>query len=903
VVVTGEEIRRRLVELAEKWSVYEGSERAEAQTFLNQLFACYGTRREDVARFEEAQHGKFLDLVWPRVCLIEMKRPSEAHRLRDHRAQAFSYWRRAADPEANLPAPRYVVLCAFRRFEVWEPGGYPEAPRAEFDILDLPDRADALLFLAGREPVFLSRQEGVTRAAVGKLTDLFQRLGDRRAAPPDELRDLVLQAVWCMFAEDLGQLEGHTFTRIIEELIASPQRSSADDLGGLFAWLNTPGERPTHGLYADTRYVNGTLFANAARVHLARDELEALREVCGYDWRRVEPHIFGSLLEGALGRDAQWALGAHYTHEADIRKAVGPSIVEPWRERIGNVESQREAARLQADLLDYVVLDPACGSGNFLYVAYRELRRLEQQLRERERELRRDAGMSDQGALSAFFPLDNIRGIELDAFAVALARVTLWMGHKLAVDELGLAETTLPLEDLSGIQVGDALRQQWPASSVIVGNPPFHGDRQIRGVLGDEYIRWLQQEFGIGVKDHCVYWFRKAHDHLAPGQRAGLVGTNSVAQNRGREESLGYITSHGGVITNAVSTQVWPGLANVHVAIVNWIKEPKHTPSLLVLDGKESPAGISPSLRRADLAVDAAVPLEGNRGRAFIGPVINGEGFIVARELAEDLLAKGEAWRDVIRPYLVGEDIVRRPDQSPSRWVIDFGFRTLELAMEFPEALEIVRRLVKPHRDQVRRDTYRTNWWRFAEPIRLMREALRPLSRYVASPAQGKRILYSWQQPWTCPSNLTIVLAFDDDYSMGVLSSSIHTAWTRAQASTLKGDLRYTPTTVFATLAWPDPTTAQRGRVAAAGRALVARRDELCVEGGIGLTELYNLLDDGAYRDLEDLHRQLDEAVAAAYGWPAAAGRDPDEITRRLLSLNGRVAARELPYEPFGDPR
>jgi hypothetical protein len=310
---------------------------------------------------------------------------------------------------------------------------------------------------------------------------------------------------------------------------------------------------------------------------------------CEYDWRKVEPHIFGSLLEGALGKEAQWALGAHYTHEADIQKVVQPCIVEPWRERIENATTLQHVHQLQHDLLNFVVLDPACGSGNFLYIAYRELRRLERRLHDRERELRKQAGLrtQDQVALSAFFPLQNIKGIELQPFAVHLARVTLWMAHKLAVDELDLSERTLPLEDLSGIQAADALRIPWPAASVIVGNPPFHGDRHLRRVLGDDYVEWLKRAFDAGVKDHCVYWFRKAHDHLQPGQRAGLVGTNSVSQNRARSASLNYIVERGGIITNAVSTQDWPGVANVDVSIVNWVKEPGSRPDRYVLDSRE----------------------------------------------------------------------------------------------------------------------------------------------------------------------------------------------------------------------------------------------------------------------------------------------------------------------------
>lgn len=226
--ITGEEIRHRLTGFVEKWSSYQGSERAEAQTFLNELFGCFGTNRQEVARFEDPQHGRFLDLIWDRVCIVEMKRPDEARNLDRHRPQAFRYWRNAADADRNLPAPRWLVLCAFQRFEIWEPGSFPNEPRAEFELGELPDRLDSLLFLAGREPVFLSSQEAVTREAVEHVTDLYAELRERRAADSDVLRDFILQSVWCMFAEDLGQLEGHLYTRIVDELLANPQRSSAD---------------------------------------------------------------------------------------------------------------------------------------------------------------------------------------------------------------------------------------------------------------------------------------------------------------------------------------------------------------------------------------------------------------------------------------------------------------------------------------------------------------------------------------------------------------------------------------------------------------------------------------------------------------------------------------------------
>jgi len=899
--LTGEEIKRSLVDFARKWSLYDGSERAEAQTFLNELFACFGTDRGDAgARFEEAQDGKFLDLIWPRRCLIEMKRPSEAGRLAAHRDQALGYWRAAADSQRNVRAPRFVVLCAFRRFEIWEPGAFPAEPRADFELVDLPDRMESLLFLADREPTFVGTQEAVTREAVRLMTDLYHRLGDRHAAAPDVRRNFLLQSMWCLFAEDLGQLEGHLFTRIVDGLIEDRRRSSADDLGQLFGWLNRPGPRPAAGLYSGTRYVNGGLFDEPAEVHLEPDELLVLRLASEYDWRRVEPHIFGSLLQGTLGRDAQHALGAHYTHEVDIQKVIKPTIVDPWREQIESASTLREVQALQQVLLNYVVLDPACGSGNFLYTAYRELRRLERRLHERESELRRAEGRrgADQAALAAFFPLTNIKGIDIDAFAVSLARVTLWMGHKLAVDELDLDEATLPLGDLSGIRTGDALRLAWPRASVIVGNPPFHGDRNLRGLLGDEYVEWLKREYRCGVKDHCVYWFRKAHDQLADGQRAGLVGTNSISQNRARSASLNHIVQNGGVITDAVSTQPWPGEAVVAVSIVNWIKAPEQAPTRFTLDEVEVEA-IDTALEESTIPVADVPVLPANRRRAFQG-FLPGAKYDMDAGTGRSLLASPEAnYGEVIKPYLDGRDIARTIDQRPTRFTADFEQMPLEVAATYPAALDYVRTNARPARETSTSYSRNPQWWQFLWPRPEFRSRLADLDRFIAGTRVGKRILFVWCDSDWRPSDSTNVIALDSDYAMGVLTSRVHTEWAAKKSSTLEDRIRYTPSSAFDTFPWPQSSDEQRERIGRLSSELLSLRSTLCHEHGYGLTALYNAVDEGAFAALRDAHEALDLAVVAAYAWTSALLHDARARNRALFALNAAILAGERSYSPF----
>jgi hypothetical protein len=902
-VRTGAEIKVALDAFVTRWSGYAGTERAEAQTFLNDLFACYGSDRKDVgARFEEFKTSSgFMDLFWPEVLIVEMKHPKQPlERAADQRER---YWRESADQAAGIGAARYVLACNFHDFELWEPGRFPGTPLATFTLEELPDRYDLLQFLSdpSRQAVVLEHRRELTTEAARHIAQLYESLKDRSAAPVDEIQRFTMQAVWCFFAEDLGMLDGYPLQSIVNDLLTQAHPDSARDIGYLFTLLNQKTNRNRTGLYAGTRYVNGDLFTKPAMVALNRDELLHLKDAAEFDWQAVDPTIFGSLLEGVLGQERRWELGAHYTHEVDILKIVVPTIVRPWRERIDATTTPQQARDLLDELCAFRVLDPACGSGNFLYVAYRELRALEVMLKQRIGALARQTGAPMPTGRLPYYPLTNLHGIDIERAAVLIARVTLWMGHRQMIEQFGEAEPPLPLVDLPAIRSADALRVAWPEVDAIIGNPPFLGSQHVRAALGEQYLDWLKEEFGVGVKDICTYWFRRAQDHLKPGQRAGLVGTNSVAQNRARGASLEYIATNGGVITDAVSSQKWPGDAKVHVSLVNWVKQPAEQPTAYSLDGEEV-AGITTSLRGAVAGGCVPVPLAANKGKCFQGPIPVGGGFIIDEDEAHALLARDEAdYTEVVRPYLIGEDIADGVEQTPSRWIIDFAQRPLEESSRYTAALAIVRQRVKPFRETVQRRARRERWWLFGENATGMRRALAPLSRFVAGTATGKRLLLAWEPPEVCPSNLNNVFAFDDDYSMGILLSRAHDAWAWARSSTLETRLRYTPSSAFETFPFPDPVSGEaRARVAAASSALYARRSELCLEHNIGLTRLYNLMDEGGFTDLKALHLALDRAVAAAYGWPEQVAQDGPELVRLLTERNREIAEAGRPYDPFG---
>lgn len=928
---SAQEITSALTAFVTNWQNYDGGEVEEAHTFLDQLFEAYGldrrgagVRYESTLRRADGTTG-FTDAILPGKLLIEMKRPSKATTLEGDREQAFGYWQEVGSRDEGVPAPRYTLLCAFHRFMVYEFGRYPREPIADFTLDELPDSQGALRFLTGQRPTVVQPNRALTAVAAEGVVSLYHGLIARDAAEPTELRSFILQTVWCLFASDLGVLAGYPVQEIISDLLTDSQdrRSSAAELGHLYRLLNLPDQhhpdRPSAvhqhqgGVFAGkTKFVNGGLFATPAAVHLTREELEKLREIGKYRWRDVDPTIFGSLIEGFLERDraivdpgARRQFGVHYTHSDDIRKIVGPCIVEPWQARIQRANSVDRALEVLASLCELRVLDSACGSANFLYIAYQEIRALEREARDKVEQLARASGVEPPDTRHLQFPLQNLHGIELDEFAVQVARVVLWMGHEIAGRDQGTPEPLLPLPDLSATIVqGDALEMEWPDVDVIISNPPFNGSQRLREAIGDDAIERLKSQFGIGVKDYCVYWFRKAVEHLPPGGRAGLVATNSIAHGGTREASLDHVVEKGGVLLDVVPSQTWQGDAAVHVAIVNWIHQPDGDAGSFEYRIDHAPihGGIGSDLRPAALSVVSAVELPANDGIAFQGPIPGNRGFVLDDEAAAELIRRDDAdYAQVVKRYLTSDDIASSPAQEPSRWIIDFGHRELQDARKFPAAIEIVERDVKPERIKVRRESNRRRWWQFVEPRRGRRAAIADLSRYLAVGRHGKRILLTWCEPEWIASDATVTIALDGDYHFGVLTSRAHVLWAAYRGSTIETRPRYTHTTVFRSFPWPAPDGQQREAIAAAAREVAEQRTSACTDANAGLTDVYNIVEDGGYPDLMVAHRDLDRAVAAAYGWPVSIAGDAYELIPRLLALNHEIDAGTIDYEPFED--
>lgn len=573
-MVPNAELRDRLQGFVRYCREYlTGDEKGESQVYLERLFVALGHEglHQAGAKLEMrlTRHDEggtaFADLVWrPRV-LIEMKRAGED--LRKHFRQALDYWL-----DLTPDRPPFVVLCNFDDFWVYDLNRQMDEPVERLTLDELPQRWEALGFMLPRyeEPYFGNDLVAVTRESAVKATSVFHALLSRGIERPAAQR-FVLQAVMAMFSEDIGLLPRHSFTKALEDSLDGG--SAFDLVFGLFREMNTPGLTPA-GRFEGTPYFNGGLFHKLDPIDLSREELGLLHDCSRDDWSQVRPAIFGTLFEQSLDKPERHAYGAYFTSEVDIQKVVLPTIVKPWRERIDAANTIEELSRLEEQLLNYRVLDPACGSGNFLYIAYRELRRIEKTLADKLQARRRRPGAADEMRM-AFVSATQFFGLDVRPFAVEVAKVTLMLGRKLAADELGDERIVLPLADLdANFQTKDAIFAEWPAFNVCVGNPPYLGRRRIVEERGADYSQQLREEYPDigGVSDYVVYWFRKAHDLLPIGGRAGLVGTNTVRQGDTRTHGLDYIIDHGGVIYDAVASQPWSGDATVEVSIVNWGK-------------------------------------------------------------------------------------------------------------------------------------------------------------------------------------------------------------------------------------------------------------------------------------------------------------------------------------------
>jgi hypothetical protein len=912
------------------WKSFDSTEQAGAQQFLQSLLDIYGASFKPGTIFEQhpvrlparrttsTQRSLFpfedekpqftterMDMYLPKVCVWEMKAPAEK-KLEKHHAQLLGYWSRVRT--------RYMVLCNFHEFWIYdtdEDDGQL-APKLRFSLQELPAHGDALLFLRGELPDLAQRSERVTAEIASMLGRLVREM---RVASPDPQRDrdriakLVLECVFAMFAEDTDLMPPRMFTDVMHE---ADRTGRMDVVWSLFDDFGRKNPLDRANRFAP--YINGPLFDhNHPKLPLSPAHIREIYSAAkDFDWQDVRPEIFGSIFEQAFDAVERHELGAHFTREADILRVVGPTVIEPWQARIRAIRNPKDAERVVEQMRAFHVLDPACGCGNFLYVVYREMKRLEAALAARwtwaqRTTAKRKADMRPPPA-GPYFSLDQIHGLEIDPFASFLARVVLWTGEHLAKRELGLEEDTLPLKNLEqNVRNADALLMDWPRPEgelAIVGNPPYLGVRKMRHELGDDRVeQYFARHPQNRAADYVTYWFTKALEVLRPEEGAGYVCTKSIAQNESREASIDRIVAKGGTLTDAWTRYRWPGEAVVHIVIVNWVMGPYE--GIKMLDGREA-AMISPSLTDS-AGVTSARPITQNEGLCFMGVTPGNSEFVLTAEQREEIVASDPTSAEVIKPFLVGRDVNREIDQHATRWIIDFGMMAKEEAEQFPGAMRHVRKHVYPVQSKNRRESRAKNWWKFAEPAPHLRRAIESLADVLVIPSVAPHLILSRQKASMCFDHQLMVVTLSSHYHLGILQSSLHETWAWARGSSFKGDLRYTNSTIFETFPFPlrpdgtyapsvRPRHERAERVAGTAKEFNALRARACQERGLGLTKIHNLLKAGQVPELVRAYQAMNDAVAVSYGFEKDVWRDERETLRKLLELNHQLA------EPAGDP-
>ncbi|MBZ5612790.1 MAG: N-6 DNA methylase [Acidobacteriia bacterium] len=829
----------------------------------------------------------------------------------------------------DLENPPLLVVCDLDRFEVHTNYTNTQKQIYAFDLADLVSNQPTatcklppldVLRAAFTDPGRLKPGQttaDVTEGAAAQFSKLAESLRSR-GVPSERAAHFLMRLLFCLFSEDIGLLPGKLFSHLVESNLQRPAEFTKR-LRQLFGAM--AGEQGSFGEH-DIPYFDGGLFSDDEAYDLTRDDLAVLALSSVLDWSSIEPAIFGTLFERSLDPDKRSQLGAHYTSEADIRLIVEPVLMEPLRRRWAEVEQkatalieksktqqkagQTKSRKALSDLLmgfaeelsKVRVLDPACGSGNFLYVALKQILDLEKKV----------SVFAASNGLSGLLPRtspEQLYGIETNVYAHELASVVVWIGYIQWQHDNGFHFGSHPiLKPLKNIKRMDAvlayddkgqpLEPAWPDADVIIGNPPFLGGNKVRHEMGDKYIDDLFHVYEGRVPafaDFVCYWFEKAREYLEqhPTTRVGLLATNSIRGGANRKV-LESIQETGNIFW-AQSDRDWVlDGANVRVSMVAFDRGHQET---LALDGQPV-TRINPDLSGA-VNITTAKELAENQGICFMGPSAKGP-FDITHEVAERMLdapvnVNGRPNSDVVRPVKSGIDLVQ---ENRNYWTIDFGLTDQKSAAKYEMPFEYARQHVYPIRSKNRRRAYAERWWIYAEPRPGLRKALTGLSRFIATPALSKHRILVWVSPDVLCNQGTLVFARDDDYFFGVLHSHVHDLWALKQGTSLEDRPRYTPTSTFETFPFPwspgkEPKYDPRVEaIAAAARELVKKRDTWLNPPDASAAELKKRTLTNLYNEnptwLQDAHRELDDAALAAYGWPKNLS-DQDILTR-LLQFN-----------------
>ena len=901
-------IRERCVKFAHEWSDCVGDEKQEGHEFMRKLMKCFGVTKHKAIAYEKrskrATTGRqgYIDALIPGKALIEMK--SAGKDLNKAEEQALDYIHDLADIET----PRLLIISDFRRIRIIDldhdmttTEGI-ESGRTEFELVKLPDHVDDLKSLAGYGMVQVGsrEQEQASIRAARVMADLYEAL-DGSGYSDHEASIFLIRTLFCLYGDDAGLWERDLFTEFLDTRTHEDGSDLGAQLALLYQTLNTPTERrqsTLDELISRFPYVNGGIFAEPLSIpsfsSAMRDEL---MRACAFDWSGISPAVFGSLFQAVKSPQARRELGEHYTSETNILKTLGPLFLDDLREHFAeHTHDLTKLKELRQELRELRIMDPACGCGNFLVVAYRELRRLDTEILVRIRELELARKDNDEFQATMFFDdrgehaeimvqLDHFFGIEIEEWPARIAQTALHLAHHQANREmerlLGQAPSILPLSTSAHITIGNALRTDWtqvcpPSPTVrIVGNPPFIG-QYLRSEEQTDDLRFVWGDGYDGYLDYVTGWFIKASQYFQSVPRGGrfaFVSTNSIAQGAPVAALFGPLLEGGWRIRFAHQTFAWtseaPGAAAVHCVITGFDRGAPHEKAHPVLftysSLKAQPEAlpikhINPYLVEGpDIFLKALRhPLSPNLPEVRFGskPVDGGNLIVEAEDYPQ--VAADPIAAKYLRPFRMGREVVRGLD----RWCLwmhteDFDPRDIDRS---PILKERVRACATFRQGSKKKATVAG-----AQTAHLFQENHQPSEPYVAIP----RVVSETRLFYTAAHLSEDVIAGDkvytaldpDGFLFAIISSSMFMSWQKLVGGRLKSDLNFSNKIVWNTLPLPEVSDKQRAAIIAAGQGVLDARAE---QPGVSLATMYNPL--AMAPSLLKAHRILDRAVDPAFG-------------------------------------
>ncbi len=924
-------VRSNLEDLADRWAEADAGERSNFQLYLTELCDALDVARPQpkgsgyefefpvkVVEADGTETTKPADLFRKDHFLLEAKDiepgKSDESLLRRAYGQARGY----VTHLPGDPPPYLLVMDVGRELLIWDRwngtyGGFAAAENV--DLRSLHERPDDIAFVQDiwtqpekRDP--RARSNAVTRQIAQHLAELASSL-EERGHSHEEVARFLIRCVFTMFAEDIGLLEGEPFLEAVSDIGLEEPEEFAPAIERLWVAMD---EGKEFGLRRILRF-NGHFFQDRTALPLDREDLVVLLEAAEADWRWVEPSIFGTLFTRALDPEERHRLGAQFTPREYVERLVRPTIEEPVRERWRAVEASvfqlRERGRKQ-DLKEatkqlrefhnwlrsLTVLDPACGSGNFLYVSLATLKRIEGEVLQTLEDLTGEPDM----ILEEIDP-SQFHGIEVEPWAREIAELTLWIGyHQFWQEHHGHVRPPEPvLRDTGTLECRDAVLEwderverpekarpdstprvehpvtgklvpdpdatvaywehmnprqaEWPEADFIIGNPPYMGRARQREEFGDGYVDALWEVYDDVPRtaDYVMYWWYRAARKVASGEtiRAGLITTNSITQSHQRQ-IIEDAANEGAHLVWAVPDHPWvdeEGSAQVRVAMTVLERKPSRAKVVEVDDAGEIVQEHRTVEVNSDLSAHASVtraadePLLANEGLSSNGFNVVGRGFVLEEEEAKKLLNEDPDRAEIIRPYRNGRDLTQ---YSRGVYIIDFGTRSEEEAREWPALFDVVRDRVKPERDTNNDPIARKIWWRFARNREAFRQAVADLDRYIATPYVSKHQFFTFLDAEVAPDDKLRVIASHAAFHLGVLSSRIHVLWALAAGGRLGvgNDPVYNQTLCFQPFPFPACSSELEAKIGAVAEKIDDHREAATGrEKGVTVTRMYNIIE------------------------------------------------------------